>query len=225
MYAQKHSRRATAATQTRDVLLATLAACQEDLEEHVTGVAGAAERVGAELGITGVWLQELGHAADLHDIGKVAVPASILTKPGPLTGEEWAFVERHPVIGERILAAAPALAGAARIVRCTHERYDGTGYPDRLEGEHIPLEARIISVCDAYHAMTSDRPYRDALVHDQALEELRRCAGGQFDPAVVEAFLRSFAGAPPAGRSLEALTGDHPAALAGDDPAAAAVAL
>ena len=84
--------------------------CQDDLDEHVGGVAGAAERVGEELGLTGVWLQELGHAADLHDIGKVAVPASILSKPGPLTAEEWEFVERHPVIGERILAAAPALA-------------------------------------------------------------------------------------------------------------------
>ena len=197
MYARKHSRRATAAAQTRDVLVATLAALQDDLDEHVGGIAAAAERVGEELGLTGVWLQELGHAADLHDIGKVAVPASILSKPGALTAEEWEFVERHPVIGERILAAAPSLAGAARIVRSTHERYDGTGYPDRLAGDEIPLEARIIAVCDAYHAMTSERPYRDAVGHVQALDELRRCAGGQFDPGVVEAFVRAFTAAPP----------------------------
>jgi diguanylate cyclase (GGDEF)-like protein len=217
MYARKHSRRATPAAQTRDALLATLAACQEDLHEHAGGLAPAAERVGAQLGLTGVWLQDLSHAADLHDIGKVALPASILTKPGPLTDEEWEFVERHPVIGERILAAAPALAGAARIVRSTHERYDGTGYPDRLVAEQIPLEARIISVCDAYHAMTSDRPYRSVLGHPRALDELRRCAGGQFDPTVVEAFVRTFADAPPGDRFVEPLEGDDPA-----EPAAAA---
>jgi diguanylate cyclase (GGDEF)-like protein len=204
MYARKHSRRVTAAAQTRGVLVATLAALQDDLGEHAGGLAVAAERVGVQLGLARMRLQELGHAADLHDIGKVAVPASILTKPGPLTAEEWEFVERHPVIGERILAAAPALAGAARIVRSTHERYDGTGYPDRLAGEEIPLEARIISACDAYQAMTSERPYRATLGHVEALDELRRCAGGQFDPAVVEAFVRAFTVAPPADRPLEA---------------------
>ncbi len=211
MYARKQSRRVTPAAQTRDVLLATLAAVQDELDERASGVAGAAERVGEELGVTGAWLQELTHAAALHDVGKVAVPASILAKPGPLTGEEWEFVERHPVIGERILAAAPALATAARIVRSTHERYNGTGYPDRLVGEQIPLEARIISVCDAYHAMTSERPHRPAVAHLEALDELRRCAGGQFDPAVVEAFVRSFAEAPPAVRLLRPLQGDDPA--------------
>jgi two-component system, cell cycle response regulator len=214
MYARKHRRRATAAAQTRDVLLATLAAYQQDSDVRASGVAPAAERVAEELGITGVWLLDLGHAADLHDIGKVAVPASILGKAGPLTDDEWEFVERHPVIGERILAAAPALASAARIVRGTHERYDGTGYPDRLAGEQIPLEARVISVCDAYHAMTSERPYRGALAHSVALDELRRCAGGQFDPAVVEAFARAFGDVPPGDRLLDALEGDDPTASA-----------
>jgi HD-GYP domain-containing protein (c-di-GMP phosphodiesterase class II) len=125
----------------------------------------------------------------------VAVPPTILAKPGPLTESEWEFVRRHPVIGERILAAAPALAGAARIVRSTHERYDGGGYPDRLAGDEIPLEARIISVCDAFHAMTSERPHRPARAHTQALDELRAGAGAQFDPSVVEAFVRTFAAA------------------------------
>ncbi|MGZ4174664.1 MAG: bifunctional diguanylate cyclase/phosphohydrolase [Solirubrobacteraceae bacterium] len=197
MYARKHSRRATAAAQTRDVLLAMLAAHGD---EPAGGVAGSAERIGVELGITGVRLQDLAHAADLHDIGMVAVPASILDKPAPLTPEEWRFVERHPVIGERILAAAPALAGVARLVRATHERYDGTGYPDRVAGEQIPLPARIISVCNAYWAMRSERPYRRAVDHDEALAELARCAGGQFDPQVVEAFVRLFGDSPPASR-------------------------
>jgi HD-GYP domain-containing protein (c-di-GMP phosphodiesterase class II) len=116
-------------------------------------------------------------------------------------------VERHPVIGERILGAAPALASVARIVRSTHERHDGDGYPDRLAGDQIPVEARIIAVCDAYEAMTAPRPYRRAVGHVEALAELARCAGTQFDPTVVAAFARVFAEAPPAGRQLPALDG------------------
>jgi diguanylate cyclase (GGDEF)-like protein len=200
MYARKHSRRTSAAAQTRDVLLATLAVCLQDSPERATAVGRTAERVGAALGLSGVWLQELGHAADLRDIGNVAVPATILATPGPLSDSEWEFVRRHPVIGERILAAAPALAGAARIVRATHERFDGTGYPDRVVGEAIPLQARIISVCDAYHAMISERPHRSARTHAQALGELRHGAGRQFDPVVVEAFLRTSANVTPPGR-------------------------
>jgi diguanylate cyclase (GGDEF)-like protein len=200
MYARKHSRRATAAAQARDVLRATLAAYRD---APPGGVAGPAERLGVELGISGVWLQDLAHAADLHDIGMVAVPASILAKPGPLTAEEWRFVERHPVIGERILAAAPAMAGVARLVRATHERVDGTGYPDGLLGEQIPLPSRIIAVCATYEAMRSERPHRRAADHDEALAELARCAGTQFDPQVVQAFLRVFADRPPAERLPE----------------------
>ncbi len=215
MYARKHSRRTSAAAQTRDVLLATLAASQEDSPQGASAVARAAQRVGAEFGLSGVWLQELGHAADLRDLGNVAVPATILAKPGPLTEGEWEFVRRHPVIGERILAAAPALADAARIVRSTHERFDGTGYPDRLAGEAIALEARIISVCDAYHAMTSERPYRAARPHAQALEELRRGAGAQFDPAVVEAFVRTLAEAVGPEIPVERIESADPAAAAG----------
>jgi diguanylate cyclase (GGDEF)-like protein len=206
MYARKHSRRTSAAAQTRDVLLATLAASHDDSPARATAVARAAARVGAELGLSGGWLQDLGHAADLRDVGNVAVPATILAKPGPLTESEWEFIRRHPVIGERILAAAPALAGAARIVRSTHERYDGGGYPDRLAGDEIPVEARIISVCDAYHAMTSERPHRPARTHAQALDELQAGAGAQFDPSVVEAFVRTFVAAsgaePAAGERL-----------------------
>jgi diguanylate cyclase (GGDEF)-like protein len=215
MYARKHSRRTSPAAQTRDVLLATLVASHGDSRERATAVGRDAERVGVALGLSGLELQELGHAADLRDIGEVAVPATILTKPGPLTEGEWEFVRRHPVIGERILAAAPALAGAGRLVRAIHERFDGTGYPDRLAGDAIPLEARIISVCDAYHAMTSERPYRRARPHAQAMDELRRGAGTQFDPAVVEAFVRTLAQAAGPEPRLEPVDRGDPAAAAG----------
>ena len=124
----------------------------------------------------------------MHDIGKAAIPDTILEKPGPLDPQEWAFVRRHTEIGERILAAAPALIRIAPIVRSTHERLDGNGYPDGLAGEEIPLPARIVSVADAFDAMVTERPYRRALSPGAALAELRRCAGTQFDPDVVEAF-------------------------------------
>jgi HD-GYP domain-containing protein (c-di-GMP phosphodiesterase class II) len=128
-------------------------------------------------------------AAALHDIGKLAIPESILGKEGALTAAEWSFVRQHTVIGERILSAAPSLTGCARIVRSSHEWWDGTGYPDGLAGESIPLAARIVAVCDAFDAMTSPRPYRARRSEPEAIAELRRCAGTQFDPAVVACFV------------------------------------
>ena len=125
-------------------------------------------------------------AASLHDVGKAAVPDDILNKSGPLNDDEWAFMRRHTLIGERILSAAPALSRAAKLVRWSHERYDGKGYPDKLAGRAIPLASRIIAVCDAYDAMVSDRPYKPAAEPAAARAELRRCAGQQFDPEVVE---------------------------------------
>lgn len=192
MYATKHSRRTTAARQTRDVLLAALAARDTELGEHLTGVATAARRVGARLGVAGRDLQDLVYAAELHDVGKVAIPDSILSKPGPLDAAEWDFMRRHTVIGERILAVAPSMKAVAMIVRATHERCEGGGYPDGVSGEAIPLAARIIAVCDAYDAMVAARPYRRAVSHSEALAELRRCAGAQFDPRVVDAFVAEF---------------------------------
>lgn len=129
--------------------------------------------------------------AELHDVGKLAIPDSILAKPGPLTEEEWTFVHRHTLIGERILASAPALSRVAALVRATHERVDGFGYPDGLCGDEIPLVSRIVAACDAFHAMTEERPYRRALAPDDAEEELRRCAGTQFDLSVVEALVEA----------------------------------
>jgi diguanylate cyclase (GGDEF)-like protein len=215
MYSVKHTRRATAAVQTKDVLLAALATCHEDLGGHLSAVAAAAEEIGADLGLTGIRVQELSFAAELHDIGKIAVPHSIISKPGALDEREWRFMQRHTLIGERILMAAPATASAAHIVRATHERYDGTGYPDRIAGAAIPLEARIICVCDAYYAMTSDRPYRRPRTREQALAELQRCAGGQFDPLVVDAFLRRYADAPPPGQAGRAPVAPAETAMAG----------
>jgi two-component system, cell cycle response regulator len=116
------------------------------------------------------------------------VPDAILNKPGPLDDVEWSFMRQHTIVGDRILSAAPALEPVAKLVRASHERYDGHGYPDNLAGDDIPLGARIVAVCDAYHAMTSDRPYRKAMPAQHALLELRRCAGLQFDPDVVKAF-------------------------------------
>jgi len=118
----------------------------------------------------------------------VAIPDAIMNKPGPLDTEEWAFMKRHTLIGERIVAAAPALAAVAHLVRCSHERVDGGGYPDGLAGDEIPFGARIVAVCDAFDAMISDRAYRERRSEIDALAELRRCAGTQFDPAIVEAF-------------------------------------
>src|SRR5207248_10325782 len=122
------------------------------------------------------------------DVGKIAIPEAILNKPAPLDDEEWAFMRRHTIIGERILAAAPALRPVASLVRFSHEHWDGSGYPDGLAGEDIPLGARIIAVCDAFMAMTQPRPGRTTMSHADALKELRSCAGSQFDPKLVEIF-------------------------------------
>jgi response regulator RpfG family c-di-GMP phosphodiesterase len=130
-------------------------------------------------------LDELERAALLHDVGKVGVPDAILEKPDALESSEWDFIRQHPILGERILNAAPAMRPVAVIVRATHERWDGGGYPDGLAEEKIPLGARIIAVCDAYDAMTTDRCYRGRRAKDAACRELRREAGRQFDPNVV----------------------------------------
>jgi HD-GYP domain-containing protein (c-di-GMP phosphodiesterase class II) len=188
MYAQKHSGRATAGRQSSDVLLRALTERHPDLGDHLDGVAELAADVATRMGIDGNELTQLRHAASLHDIGKVAIPDAIITKPAALDDEEWAFMRRHTIIGERIIAAAPALGRAAKLVRSSHEAYDGTGYPDKLSGLEIPLGARIIAVCDAFDAMLAPRPYSPPSAIVQALAELRRCAGTQFDPAVVDAF-------------------------------------
>jgi diguanylate cyclase (GGDEF)-like protein len=188
MYASKNGGRPGPDRQSTDVLVRALAERHPDLGDHLDGVAELAESVARELGMTEAEVGQVRHAAELHDVGKVAIPDSIICKPGPLDDDEWAFMRRHTIIGERILGGAPALAAAGRLVRASHERFDGGGYPDGLAGCDIPLGARIIAVCDSFDAMLADRPYSRPRSADEALAELRRCAGGQFDPVVVDAF-------------------------------------
>jgi HD-GYP domain-containing protein (c-di-GMP phosphodiesterase class II) len=188
MYAQKHSGRSTAGRQSSDVLMRALAERHPELGDHHDGVAELVHEVAKRLGVKGDELADLKEAASLHDIGKVAIPDAIIAAPGPLTDEDWTFMRRHTLIGQRILSAAPALTAAARLVRSTHEAWDGTGYPDALAEVEIPLGARIIAVCDAFDAMISERPYAPAKTIKDALAELRRCAGTQFDPTIVSLF-------------------------------------
>jgi diguanylate cyclase (GGDEF)-like protein len=188
MYADKGRRSSSAGHQSRAVLLRILREREPSMHEHLVGLAELVLAVARELGMAGEELDELARAAELHDIGKIAIPEEILHKPGPLEPDEWAFIRRHTVIGERILGAAPALRPVARLVRSTHERWDGGGYPDGLAGDDIPLGARIVAVCDAYEAIVSDRPYRPALSPELAVEELFANAGTQFDPKVVQVF-------------------------------------
>lgn len=194
MYAQKSRERASAGSQSRDVLMRAQRERRPELHEHVLDVAKLARAVASELAMSAEQRDEVYRAAELHDTGKMAIPDAILGKPGPLEPEEWRFMREHPLIGERIIAAAPALVPVARLVRSSHERWDGGGYPDGLRGGQIPLGSRVVTVCDAYEAMISERPYSVAMVPARAIEELRRGAGTQFDPRVVAAFERVVAG-------------------------------
>jgi diguanylate cyclase (GGDEF)-like protein len=187
MYAQKTSGRRSPDRQSRDVLLRALQERNPDLAQRHAAVARLAGAIGERMDLPAEERAQLRQAAELHDVGKLAIPEEVLNKPGPLEPAEWAFVRRHTLIGERIIGAAPALAGAAKLVRSTHERLDGSGYPDGLAGDQIPLGARIIAVSDAFAAMTSPRPHAAQLPTGEAIAELRRCAGSQFDPAVVDA--------------------------------------
>jgi diguanylate cyclase (GGDEF)-like protein/putative nucleotidyltransferase with HDIG domain len=194
LYDMKGSRtRVEAPTDTAADVLAVLAdtleASDPHTAEHTRVVAELSEGVARRLGLSGARLQALHHAALLHDIGKIAVPNEILSKPTRLTDEEVEQVKRHSIVGPRILERVPYLRPSLPLIRSVHERWDGCGYPDGLSGDEIPLGARIIAVADAFHAMTSDRPYRRALPRDEALAELRRCAGTQFDPDAVQALL------------------------------------
>jgi PAS domain S-box-containing protein len=158
--------------------------------DHSERLAGWVDSVARSLGCGDQEIQDVRWGALLHDIGKIGVPDRILRKPGQLTVEEWVAMRLHPVIGERILMPAGRLRGVAKIVRHHQERWDGTGYPEHLAGKAIPLGARILAIVDAYGAIIDDRPYKAAHTHEEAIAELRRCAGTQFDPEIVEAFCR-----------------------------------
>lgn len=190
MYTNKVSERTSAGSQSRDVLLAALRERQPELAEQAVDVAELALAVAEELRMEAEQRDETFRAAQLHETGKMAIPDAILNKPGPLDESEWNFVRQHTLIGERIIASAAALVPVARLVRSSGERWDGSGYPDGLRSEQIPLGARVIAVCEAYAAMVSERPYSVAMRPSRAGEELERAAGTQFDPGVVAAFQR-----------------------------------
>jgi two-component system cell cycle response regulator len=204
MYRQKNGGRLPAAHQSAGVLVAVLEERAPALASHVRTVGELACATAAELGMTGEDLDVLRHAAALHDIGKMAIPESVLEKPGPLSEAEWDMMRRHTLVGERILSAAPALERSAQLVRWSHERIDGDGYPDGLCGDAIPMGSRIILVADAFDAMTSERSYGRVVCSEEALAELRRCVGTQFDAAVVAAFERVVAGRAAAARAVPA---------------------
>jgi HD-GYP domain-containing protein (c-di-GMP phosphodiesterase class II) len=170
-------------------MLAALEAKDDYSGRHCSAVLELATAVGERLGLKGCEMRELGHVALLHDVGKIGVPDAVLGKPGRLDNGEREVMERHPEIGERMLERVSALAHLAPAVRAEHERFDGRGYPDGLSGEAIPISSRITFVCDAYHAMCSDRPYRSALPQPAAIQELDRSRGTQFDPSATDALL------------------------------------
>jgi two-component system cell cycle response regulator len=217
MYGHKGGGRTSSARQqAHDVLLGVLRERQPELHEHLAQVGRLALAVGRRMKMQGEQLDELLRAADLHDVGKAAIPDEILNKPGPLSEREWGFMRRHTIIGERILSAAPALGPVAALVRSSHERWDGAGYPDGLAAEAIPLGARVICVCDAFHAMISERSYAPVTMEEDALAELQRNSGTQFDPTVVDAFIAEWR--EQRARGLDPLS-EEPQ---GDDPAMAA---
>ena len=181
---------------TVEALANALEARDEYTSSHARWITDTALLVGQELGLDGDTLKRLELGALFHDIGKIGIPNSILLKPGPLTEEERDLIETHPELGAKIIAPIDQLQDVCGIVRACHERWDGAGYPDRKAGEEIPLEARIIFACDAFHAMTTDRPYRRALDPEEALRRLEEAAGSQFDPRVVEVCLRVLEHAP-----------------------------
>jgi HD-GYP domain-containing protein (c-di-GMP phosphodiesterase class II) len=192
----QHRERALVSEQLRDSCIATMKALAEIVEAKDTATRGHLDRtqrygmtLAAEIDPQMARRPELAYGFFLHDIGKVGIPERVLCKPSPLTKAEWRVMRTHPVIGADIVRPIQFLAGALDIIMSHHERFDGGGYPFGLIGEQIPKEARIFAVADAFDAMTSDRPYREALGMDEALERIRQASGTQFDPLVVDAFL------------------------------------
>jgi response regulator RpfG family c-di-GMP phosphodiesterase len=172
----------------RDVLIKALTEREPHLSQGLEGIGQLVVSLGRAAGLDGEDLDIAVRAGELHDIGKMAIPDEILRKRTPLNESEWQLMRQYTVIGEEILEAAPALVPVGRVIRQSRERWDGTGYPDGLRGEQIPLPARVVALCVAFHEMTCERPYRAALSDEDALEEIRRGAGTQFDPALVEHF-------------------------------------
>ncbi len=179
----------TTRAETLEALLATLNSRNPEACEHARRVAELSVRLARLLGASEREVWDLERGALLHDIGKIAMPDSVMLKPGKLSAEEREVVRTHPQIGHDIVAGVPALRAAADIVLCSHERYDGAGYPRAIAAADIPLGARIVAVADTFDALTSARVYRPAMPREVAMEEMQRCAGSQFDPDVVRALV------------------------------------
>lgn len=195
---------------TVEALANALEAKDAYTSSHARSIANIAVEVGEELGLGDEALRNLELGALFHDIGKIGVPSTILSKPGPLSEPERLIIHQHPEIGERILSPVERLGSVCVIVKHCHERYDGMGYPDRLAGDDVPIESRIIFVCDSFHAMTTDRPYRGRMTLEEACDRLRSAAGSQLDPKVVDAFLRVLEDRSTLGRSLKIPGGASP---------------
>jgi two-component system, cell cycle response regulator len=193
---------ARAPAKLREALATAVSERDPALAGHSDQVAELAVQVARRMRLGRDETQVIRHAAALHDVGKLALPPHILEKPGPLDPDEWEQMRNHTIVGAQMISAAPGLAPVAELVRCSHERFDGDGYPDGLRGEEIPLGSRIIFACDAFAAMTCWRPYRTAMSREEALAELRRCAGTQFDPFVAEVLCGVIEGEPSLGFGL-----------------------
>jgi diguanylate cyclase (GGDEF)-like protein len=189
MYTAKASAHTSAEYAMAVTLMRMLDERHPGLGSHGEEVSELAVACAAELGLPEEEIKLVERAAELHDLGKVGIPSAILTKPGPLSDEEWDFMKRHSIIGERILSGVPSMERVATLIRSAHEHWDGGGYPDGLAGEQIAIGARIVGVADAFCAMTETRPYAQARSLQSARDELRACSGTQFDPAVIDAFL------------------------------------
>jgi two-component system, cell cycle response regulator len=192
VHATTHTRhdptRGIGSRESLGLLLKVLAEHTPGILEDLNRVAHLATATAEGLGLSELEVERIELAARLHDVGKLAIPDAILYKAAPLDSDEWAIMRTHSEIGQRILAAAPSLALAAKLVRAHHERYDGFGYPDRLAGDDIPVGASIIAVCAAFVAMMKHRPFSDAITVTEALAEVNRYSGTQFDPQVVDVF-------------------------------------
>jgi ribonuclease P protein subunit RPR2 len=175
--------------ETVRALVAALRSRDRDTEEHGDRVADRVVEVGKRMGLSADQLADIEYGAVFHDIGKIGFPDSILHNTDALTESEWAIIKQHTVVGENIIRPIGFLRNVARIVRHSHEHWDGSGYPDKLVGDQTPLESRIIFACDAFDAMTTQRTYQDAMTHDQAVARMKELSGVHFDPAVVDALL------------------------------------
>ena len=195
-HALKHQALEEAFTGTIRSLAEAIDAKDPSTRGHSDWVSKYAIMIGRQLNLDNGGLDELKYAGYLHDVGKIGIPDETLGKSSQLSIEEWKLMKKHPIVSARILEPVPISNTIKSAIRHHHERFDGKGYPYGLAGESIPLPARILAVADSYEAMTSDRPYRRALSDEQAISELERCSGTQFDPGIVEAFLRALGRAP-----------------------------